>query len=257
MVISKICVVWPPNHGMKLPAVPTYRSFAADRWRGHPLPFSGRPTMTRRLASLLLILAARAAPLAAQGEPGVDDIAHAVLRADSTRDWRALLFLAHPTAIVEFKESQVRQLSLDRDEAFAAAARESRCLQQSMAKWRRLTLDSIYHVPSSAALSQLPPDTVFVLYQRWYARRPSMADMDSLMPHAERRYVGSVQANDTTAYGILLEVWKVLPMPEWPAEQAQVMTFRRFQGAWRSMLDPDFGGRPGIMATMDDGSGCE
>ena len=167
-----------------------------------------------------------------------DDVARAVLRADSLRDWRSLLALAHPIAIADFKRFELMRLG-DNVRSRSMLSMDS-CMQAQLSRLARITLDSVYRVSSAEELAQLSPDTVFTRYHLWYARFAPTAEMDSVMARPVRSYVGHVLANDSTAYGVLLETYNRLPFPDWPAEQSHIMTFRRFGSGWRSMLDPDF-----------------
>ena len=167
-----------------------------------------------------------------------DDVARAVLRADCLRDWRSLLALAHPEALVEFK--RVELMRLGPDVRRGRLVTMDSCMQAQMARHERFTLDSIYHVASTEQLAQVSPDTLFTRYHRWFSR-VAATEMDSLMPGRARTYLGHVLANDSTAFGVLLETYDRPSASDWPAEHAQIMTFRRFGSGWRSMLDPDFG----------------
>jgi hypothetical protein len=170
---------------------------------------------------------------------GPDDVVRAVLRADSVGDWRSILALTHPAAIAEFRKSQILSLAFDTTETFMM--RElSQCVKDQIARGHRMQLDSIYRVSSVDAFAKLPADTVFARHRSWLAKFPRTALEDSLVPRPRRAYLGHLMADDSTAYGIIVETWKRLPMPDWPARQPKVITIRRLGPDWRTMLDVDF-----------------
>jgi hypothetical protein len=125
-------------------------------------------------------------------------------------------------------------------------------MQATIERWRRRTLDSIYRVPSVAALEALPADTVFARYQRWWGRslEPGRENASMRMPVV--RYLGHVIADDSTAYGVMLETYEALPDPDAPREQLSIMTFRRFGAGWRSMLDAGMTGGSITFVAGDD-----
>jgi hypothetical protein len=133
---------------------------------------------------------------------GPDDVVRAVLRADSVGDWRSMLALAHPDAIAEFREAQVRGLSFDGSE-FPGVQPLSQCMKDQIAQSRRVQLDSIYQVSSVDALAKLTADTVFARHRRWQAHFPRTPPEDTLMPRPRYAYLGHLMADDSTAYGIL------------------------------------------------------
>ena len=143
----------------------------------------------------------------------------ALLRADSLGDWRSILRIAHPDALREFRESEVRALSSTQDDS--VLMRDiSQCVKEKIELANKLQLDSVYHVASATELGALPPDTVFARYRRWQARVQNVSppDTDSSLPR--RRYLGHLSPDDSTAYGIILESWDRPPMPDWPAPTA-------------------------------------
>jgi hypothetical protein len=188
------------------------------------------------LASLCCFPAHRARPQNATRGP--DDAVRALLRADSLGDWRSILRIAHPDALREFRESEVRALSSTQDDS--VLMRDiSQCVKEKIELANKLQLDSVYHVASATELGALPPDTVFARYRRWQARVQNVSppDTDSSLPR--RRYLGHLSPDDSTAYGIILESWDRPPMPDWPA-RPQLITVRRVAAEWRTMLDVDF-----------------
>jgi hypothetical protein len=57
----------------------------------------------------------------------------------------------------------------------------------------------------------------------------------------QTRILGSLKANDSLAFVLVLEHFDKLPSPHWPNDQTQTYTFRRVQGRWLSMLDGKLG----------------
>jgi len=170
---------------------------------------------------------------------GPDDAVRALLRADSLGDWRSILRIAHPDALREFRESEVRALSSTQDDS--VLMRDiSQCMKEKIELANKLQLDSVYHVASPTELGALPPDTVFARYRRWQARFPSVSPPDTDSSFPRHRYLGHLSADDSTAYGIILELWDRPPMPDWPARRPQLITVRRVGAEWRTMLDVDF-----------------
>ncbi len=196
------------------------------------------------LAALAALLSRRAEGQAPYGSP--EDIAAEVLRADSLHDWRLLLALAHPEALRNYREDEIRML---KSEDFPGMAEVAPCLR----KYHRFLLDSVFRVPTTDSLSRVRPDTVFALVQRFFARqRGPRSPMDSLLP--TRAILGHVMADDTTAYVIVEEHYARRPLPDWPARRPQIMTLRQYRGAWRTMLDPDLGS--GLGTVMFEGNDC-
>jgi hypothetical protein len=181
-----------------------------------------------------------------------DEVARAVLRADSAGDWAALLRLAHPDALVQFRAVQVFQLgmlSADRygTELPGMDSSSHARWTQALARHERFLLDSVFQVPTVDSLAHTSPDTVFARRVRqWFAA----AREDSADAVARRepmyRVVGAVQAHDTLAYVVLVRTLKqpLGPVPELfrdhprETQQTEVMALRRHGREWRSMLDP-------------------
>ena len=199
--------------------------------------------MIMRYGAAALLLASALSSLKGQSSRPVespDITAAAVLRADSSHDWRMLLALAHPEALLEFRRDQVRSLQFKDFSAFPGA---SACFAQQMDKRNRLLLDSVFRVPNVDSLARMAPESVFAREQRPWAnlRMP----VDSFTP--KRTVVGYVIADDSTAYVIVEDRYNRRPLPDWPERRPQIMTFRRYRGTWRSMLDPDIGHGSGWM----------
>jgi len=196
--------------------------------------------MLRRAVALGVALSSFAlqAVVGQQARRGPDDVVRAVLRADSVNDWHSLLALTHPDAITEFRESTVREFTFDGSE-FPGMPAMSQCMKDEMARSRKFRLDSIYQVASVNELAKLPADSVFARERRWRDRFPRPSPGDARMPQSRYSYLGHLTLDDSTAYGILVETWDRLPMPEWPARRPQVITIRKFGGEWRTMLDVD------------------
>ena len=206
------------------------------------LPAIGRAQQTRALAP--------------------DEVARAVIRADSAGDWVTLLRLAHPEALARFRAIHVFQLRLLSEERAAypdSMAADSALTdpapsdstgeaqwERSRQEYERFLLDSMFQVPSVDSLAHTLPDTVFA---RWIreTRRPSARDSAprATPPRPVWQVIGTVRASDTLAY-VVMERAVVQPlghMPEmfrdFPHEtrQTEVMVLRRVGKPWRSMLD--------------------
>ena len=208
----------------------------------------------------MAILPALAPDSAAQRKPPAaapEQVARAVVRADSTGDWVALLRLAHPDALIRFRGLQTFQLrmlgntewpamdSLGMDSLGVDSTVQARW-QRARTRQVRFMLDSIFLVPSVDSLAHTSPDTVFA---RWFrASRPASADESgAAMPKRPPSYrvIGAVRANDTLAYVVVVRpvVQPLGPIPEmfrdFPREtqQTEVMMMRRHGRQWKSMLD--------------------
>jgi hypothetical protein len=180
-------------------------------------------------------------------------IAELVLAADSSQDWRTLLQLAHPYALLEFRETQLQMLER-KPARFAAMDSCMRGVFHSAdftaqrEAHLRYTLDSVFRVPTLDSLKHLRPDTLFARYGEHAARSPTPRRMH---PHAPtRRILGALLGPAETAYVLVYEHYDSLPGPTWPRERTETMTLRRERGEWRSMLDGplDFGSGTGIFA---------
>jgi hypothetical protein len=224
---------------------------------------------------LVMVLPANArAQRQAQVPP--EQVARAVVHADSIGDWDALLRLAHPDALVRFRGLQTFQLrmlgsaepAMDTLAAEARAADTPAADSQAVdslavdslaadstlqARWRRartrqvrFMLDSVFQVPDVDSLAHTSPDTVFA---RWFRGTRAMRAGDSGATAVKRpptyRVIGAVRASDTLAYVVVERpvVQPLGPMPQmfrdFPREthQTEVMVMRRHGREWRSMLD--------------------
>jgi hypothetical protein len=191
-----------------------------------------------------------------------EQVARAVVHADSTGDWAALLRLAHPDALVRFRGLQTFQLrmlgsaewpvmdslamdSLSMDSLGLDSTIQARW-QRSRTRQVRFMLDSVFLVPTVDSLAHTSPDTVFA---RWFrgTRAASASDSAATAPKRPPAYrvIGAVRASDTLAYVVVERpvVQPLGPMPEmfrdFPREthQTEVMIMRRHGKEWRSMLD--------------------
>lgn len=230
---------------------------------------------SRAVPLALAVLAGVARPTAAQQRPPAppEDVARAVLRADSAGDWAMVLALAHPEALIRFRARQVFQLrmlgaqgwpgtdsastasaatdSIATDSAAADAAAAEARWREVRARQQRFLLDSVFLVPDADSLARTAPDTV---YARWVRGAGGSGGHDPAAPY---RVVGAVKASDTLAYvvmerpldqplGPLPEMFRDLPRE---TQMAVVMVMRRRGREWRSMLDgvgesPVFGAGP-------------
>jgi len=188
---------------------------------------------------------ASAAGQQAAGVARPEEVARAVLRADSAGDWAAVLALAHPEALTRFRARQVFQLRMlaaqgwpGTDSADMDSTAEARW-QQVRARQQRFMLDSVFQVPDADSLARTSPDTV---YARWVRGIRARSPADSTPGY---RVVGAVKASDSLAYvvmerpleqplGPLPEMFRDLPRE---THMAVVMVMRRHGREWRSMLD--------------------
>jgi hypothetical protein len=220
------------------------------------------------------ILASLPPDASAQQSPVMppDEVARAVLRADSAGDWQTVLRLAHPDALSRFRGRQVFQLRMLGTPAWPAtdaAVRDSAGLgtptadsagtdslspdSTVQARWQRIRgeqqrfmLDSIFQVPDVDSLARTSPDTVYARWVRGMQAR-SRGDTAAQRPPERPPYrvVGAVKASDTLAYVVMERplVQPLGPMPELfrdlPREThtAGIMVMRRHGREWRSMLD--------------------
>jgi hypothetical protein len=214
----------------------------------------------RRAALVGAMLPALAPGSAAQQrQPAAppEQVARAVVNADSTGDWVALLRLAHPDALVRFRglqAFQLRMLGSAESPAMDSLGLDSLGVDSTVqARWQRartrqvrFMLDSVFLVPSVDSLAHTSPDTVFA---RWFrgTRAGSVGDSAATVPKRPPpfRVIGAVRASDTLAYVVVVRpmVQPLGPMPEmfrdFPREthQTEVMIMRRLGREWRSMLD--------------------
>jgi hypothetical protein len=174
-----------------------------------------------------------------------EEVARAVLRADSAGDWATVLGLAHPDALTRFRARQVFQLRMlgaqgwpGSDSATTDSTAEAHW-RQVRARQERFMLDSVFQVLDADSLSRTSPDTV---YARWVRGIRARTGPDSTSGY---RVVGAVKASDTLAYvvmerpleqplGPLPEMFRDLPRE---TQMAVVMVMRRLGREWRSMLD--------------------
>jgi hypothetical protein len=208
-----------------------------------------RPTIPLTLAMLTGIAGSTAAQRKAVPPP--EDVARAVLRADSAGDWAGVLALAHPEALTRFRARQVFQLRMlgaqgwpdsDSTSSDSTASTDSAAeahWREVRARQERFMLDSVFQVPSADSLARTSPDTV---YARWVRGIRARSGVDSTQGY---HVVGAVKASDTLAYvvmerrleqplGPLPEMFRDLPKE---THMTVVMVMRRLGREWRSMLD--------------------
>ena len=174
-----------------------------------------------------------------------DAVAARLLKADSIRDWRMILALAHPAALLKYRQDQVRALQF---ESFPGFPGRDSCFTRQVQLHNRFMLDSVFRVPTIDSLSRMAPESVFTRQQRQFASLPFVPD--SFQPR--HVLVGSLIADDTTAYVIIEQRFTSPPVPDFPERLPKIMTFRLYRGAWRSMLDSDIGrGTSGFMMAGD------
>ena len=179
-----------------------------------------------------------------------EEVARAVLRADSAGDWATVLALAHPDALARFRARQVFQLRMLGAHGWAAVEAEHD--SSAEARWRevrgrqeRFLLDSVFQVPDADSLARTLPDTV---YARWTRGLLARSEADSAAPAPRPpgyRVVGAVKASDTLAYAVMERPLEqpLGPLPQMfrdlPKEthMAVVMVLRRYGREWRSVRD--------------------
>jgi hypothetical protein len=200
----------------------------------------------------LALLAGVATRPAAQQEAIAppDEVARAVLRADSAGDWATVLGLAHPDALARFRARQVFQLRMlgahgwPAVEAGSDSSAEARW-QEVRGRQERFLLDSVFQVPDADSLARTSPDTVYARWVRGLLAR-SASDTTAPVPRTPGyRVVGAVRASDTLAYAVMERPLEqpLGPLPQMfrdlPKEthMAVVMVLRRHGREWRSMLD--------------------
>ncbi len=205
----------------------------------------------------MAILPALAPDFAAQQkQPAAspEQVARAVVRADSIGDWAGLLRLAHPDALVRFRGLQNFQLrmlnaewpateSLGMDSLGVDSTVQERW-QRARSRQVRFMLDSVFLVPTLDSLAHTSPDTVFA---RWFRATRAAADSAATAPKqpVPYRVIGAVRASDTLAYVVVVRpvVQPLGPIPEMfrdfprEAQQTEVMIMRRHKRQWKSMLD--------------------
>lgn len=210
--------------------------------------------MLRAVPLALAMLTGIAGPSSAQraGIAAPEEVARAVLRADSAGDWAAVLSLAHPEALTRFRARQVFQLRMLGTAAWPAteaAVTDSNAearWERVRAEQERFMLDSIFQVPDVDSLARTSPDTVYARWSRGVRERHA-ADTTAHRSPVQPGYhvVGAVKASDSLAYVVMERpVEQPLgPLPQmfrdWPREthMAVVMVLRRHGREWRSMLE--------------------
>ena len=101
-----------------------------------------------------------------------DEVARAVVRADSAGDWATLIRLAHPDALVRFRGMQTFQLGMlggtaaPGDDSLPADSTLQMRWQQERSRQERFLLDSVFRVPTVDSLAHTSPDTVFARWVR-------------------------------------------------------------------------------------------
>jgi hypothetical protein len=176
----------------------------------------------------LLVLAIPTESVAAQSRPlSPVAVAGLVLLADSSGDPISLLRWTHPEAVSDYKASELERLRSIQDGSFFAHFDHAPPPRETLAAFLRYALTSIYRVASLDELAQLSPDTVFV-------RGHAQVLRGQMPPSARTSYrpVGAVLQADTLAYVVVLERW-----PDQDNDRAVVLTFRLYEGEWRSLLD--------------------
>jgi len=152
-----------------------------------------------------------------------EEVAAAVLKSDSLHDWRMLLALAHPEALLTYRTDLMQRF---RVEDFPGMADAIGCLR----KYR----EQRYYARNRAGAPRVPTDTFSVL-PTWTV-------------------LGHVTADDSTVYVVVERRFPRPPTPDWPERLPEIMTLRLFRGEWRSMLDPDIASGSG--AVMFDAGDC-
>jgi len=202
--------------------------------------------VSRAAVLTLALLGAAAGRAWGQHDPA--GVARAVLAADSAGDRAALLRLAHPDALRQFRSLQVLQLRLLGDTAngLEPAADSSDSTQHREFARRRVAaqraiLDSVYRVRDVEALARLGPDSVAA---RWMRAARLRADTAGA-PVPQAALIGVLPVDDTLAYAVVV---RTVPRPPGPLPEPlrdvtqqetrpEVMVLRRTADGWRSMLN--------------------
>jgi hypothetical protein len=182
------------------------------------------------------------APTALAQAPAPQAVAAELLTADSSGDWRAVLRIADPQAIVDFRHQQLAMMTLilnpdPRQTALMQRALDStqaRMMAAFVSSQRARLLDTVFQVPSFDSLAALPPDSVLARWYRGLSRGWREED-----PHYA--IVGTVQPSDAIAYVILELKWNdslsTAAPAGWSAPTLRVLVLRKRGAEWRTMLD--------------------
>ncbi|MGH7579835.1 MAG: hypothetical protein ACREM9_06665 [Gemmatimonadales bacterium] len=181
-----------------------------------------------------------------------DEVARAVVRADSAGDWATLLGLAHPDALIRFRALQTFQLRMlgrtdwpGMESASTDSTVQARW-ERARTRQERFLLDSVFQVPTVDSLAHTSPDSVF---GRWFRRMRVMNAGDSTTAATTQpppyRVIGAVRASDSLAYVVMERAVEqpLGPLPEMfrdfphQTRQTEVMVMRRQGAEWKSMLD--------------------
>jgi hypothetical protein len=174
------------------------------------------------------------------------------LKADSSGDWKTMLRIVHPEALVEFRAYKVFQVRMlgewpwpgmeGMGPALDSVQRDR--ITRHQARERQRLLDSVFQVASADALARLAPDSV---YARWVrgSRDPVRQGPDFAGSQVQQEVVGAVRANDSVAYVVLERRHRDLPRPDSgpfaslprSTKTAVVLEVRRWRKEWRTMLE--------------------
>jgi hypothetical protein len=158
-------------------------------------------------------------------------VAVAIVQANSQRDWRTILALAHPQALQHYQQQQIDAMGiLDRPELRTASVRQREYMRCQI----QLRMDSVLRTPTLDSLKKTPADTIFARMLRYGWRSK---ELPNPFGPSRRTIVGAVIANDSTAYAILEEQFEPSSKTDEPRIDAEVLALRAYHGEWRSMLD--------------------
>ncbi len=97
-------------------------------------------------------------------------------------------------------------------------------------------LDRVFHVPNLDALKSLAPDSVLARFIRMPGMREPIED--TAIARDARVVPGSLIDGDSVAFVIIRRTdWRTPDSLRARFGGAELMTLRRYQGQWRSMLD--------------------
>ena len=164
----------------------------------------GRYVMhTTMLVVLVTILGLDGGLVAQVSSPA--EVARAVIDADARRDWQAILRLAHPSALNDFKRSQIEFVRMDSDTVLRRLeAEHGGRLRIGPSSFTRFMLDSVFRVHTLEGLEALPADSIMARFLRMPGMREPAAD--SAIVRSARVIPGYLTDGDSVAFVIIRRV---------------------------------------------------
>lgn len=175
-----------------------------------------------------------------------------VLLADSAGDWRTLIRLGHPQALRRIQSAQVWQLSIMHSPLFDSLrgsfpfdSGRIKGMMLAMRQREYQQLHEILGVGTVEELAALPAESVFA--RQYRSDGASRIRVYSQPQSVVARILGTVVSGDTLAIVVIAPrqdpLFDSLPARFLGAGsppmsgRPDVMTLRRWQGEWKSMLD--------------------